>query len=188
MPPLSWLSDGENEPRRSLPKFEISSYGCIHRVLQIQPEFLLLRAIVTRLSILKNDVDRVCEATSLAHSTNIAYSVSWTTTNTKRNLYGCHPVTTCCIVLKRLRSPATGYDLEPTFGLHYSHLVEVFWEVFELFVHLRGPLVISLQERLLHARAYLMPKQYSGLVPISQLCGVHRLHQDQDSTARCKWY
>ena len=41
--------------------------------------------------------------------------------------------TACCIVLRRMASPCRLVDLEYTFGMPSSALIEVFWEVLESF-------------------------------------------------------
>ena len=59
--------------------------------------------------------------------------MSWTEGRTKRSRYFFDAITVCCIVLRRLSSSCTWYDLEPVFGMRYSALSEVFWEAVEKF-------------------------------------------------------
>ena len=94
----------------------------------------------------------------------VGHAMGWSAGSTKRNRYSCEPITACCIVLKRLASPVTWYELESlqfipcnssltTFGMRSSALSEVFWEVLERFVEVKGHLLTTLREDLLCGRA-----------------------------------
>ena len=89
----------------------------------------------------KQDIARICRA------------MGWTSGTTKRSRYSCDPITGCCIVLKRLASTVTWFDLETSFGMRSSALSEVFWEVLERFVQLRGHLITTFREGFLRNRA-----------------------------------
>ena len=94
----------------------------------------------------KRDVGHVCNA------------IGWTGGRTNRSRYSCHSITACCILLRRLSSPSKWYDVELVFGIRYSHLSEIFWEVLEHFVECKGHLVTNFQEGLLRSRAQLYAK------------------------------
>lgn len=59
------------------------------------------------------------------------------------------------IVLRRLSSCVTWFELEPVFGIRYSHLSDIFWEVMESFVHDKAHLITTFQTGMLQKRSEL---------------------------------
>lgn len=88
------------------------------------------------------------------HIGAISIVLSWQECLTKRNGYTCDRITATCIVLRRLASPVRLYDMEVEFGKHSSQLSEIFWDVVENFVDVRGAL-LSLRPNILRRRAHL---------------------------------
>jgi len=74
---------------------------------------------------------------------------NWDHGKTARSRYRCDPITASCIVLRRLASPCRWADLEYVFGMHSSHLSEIFWEVLETFYASRHTLITSFRSDLI---------------------------------------
>lgn len=87
-----------------------------------------------------------------AHMGLIVQAVGWKAGITKRNRYRCDPLTATCVVLRKLAGPIRWYEVEKEFGMRTSHLSEVFWEVTEQFMELRGHL-LDIRQDLLRDRA-----------------------------------
>lgn len=79
----------------------------------------------------------------------VSDAMGWITGRAKINRYGCEPVAACCIAMRRLASAPTRYSLESMFGLHSSHLSEIFWEVVERFVDCKCHLITTPQHGIL---------------------------------------
>jgi hypothetical protein len=60
---------------------------------------------------------------------------------TSRNRYAVTPMLACCVVLRRLATPARWSDLEHLFGKHAPQLSEIFWEALEMLLYSRGHLI-----------------------------------------------
>lgn len=71
----------------------------------------------------------------------IGWPENWS--RTRRNRYSVSPLLVTCVVLRRLASPTRWADLELLFGLHKSHLSEIFWEGVLHFVAQRVDLVMG---------------------------------------------
>ncbi|PXF47633.1 hypothetical protein BWQ96_02612 [Gracilariopsis chorda] len=85
----------------------------------------------------------------------ISRIIGWQLHHTSRNRYQCDAVTAACILFKRLSCTHTWYDMEPMFGMRYSHISEIFWDAIEKFVEYKGHLVTNLQSELLQSRAHI---------------------------------
>lgn len=83
----------------------------------------------------------------------LSNAMRWNEGKNKRNRYGCDPVPSCCILMKRLCSCVKWYDQEPVLGIRNSHLSEIFWEVLEAFVNRMGHLATTLESYLRPERA-----------------------------------
>lgn len=79
--------------------------------------------------------------------------VGWTSGKTKRNGYVCDPLTATCVLLRRLATPCRLKDLEEEFGLRFSALSEIFWEVCESLHEGKGELVTKFRKDLMTERA-----------------------------------
>lgn len=79
----------------------------------------------------------------------------WVAESTKRNRYACNPYTATCILLRRLAYPCRWKDLEFMFGMHASHMSEVFHEVAHSFYNTSGKLVTRFRGNLLKSRSAL---------------------------------
>ena len=60
---------------------------------------------------------------------------------TKRNRYKVESLTACCILLKRISSAVTWFNLELLFDMRYSHMSEAFWETLEKFTSEKSHLI-----------------------------------------------
>jgi len=70
--------------------------------------------------------------------------MGWDAGVTKISSYRCIPITTACIVIRRLVYPCWWVDLEVVFGMRASVMSEVFWEVIETFYGKQHQLVTVL--------------------------------------------
>ena len=70
----------------------------------------------------------------------VADILGWTASRTVRNRYKCDVITASGIVLRRMATPCRWKDVEFLLGMHSSCLGEIFWEVLETFVEMRGHL------------------------------------------------
>jgi len=74
---------------------------------------------------------------------------------TQRNRYKCDPFIATCILLRRLAYPCRWADLELVFGLHASHMSEIFIEAACALYNNCGELVTTFRKDLMDKRAPL---------------------------------
>lgn len=76
------------------------------------------------------------------------------TPHTKRNAYSTTPLSSCCLLLRRLASPCRWADVTDVFGKQPSHMSEIYWEALEQVVERYGDLIKgSIPEQFLQQRA-----------------------------------
>ena len=85
----------------------------------------------------------------------VADTLGCTACRTVRNRYKCDVITASCIALRRIASPYRWSDVEFLFGMQSSCLSDVFWEVLETFIELRGHLFETFRSDLIAERADL---------------------------------
>jgi len=82
---------------------------------------------------------------------------------TEHNRYKRNSTVACCILLRRLASACTWYELEPLFGMRYSHMSEVFWECLEKFTSEWAHLVTTFNSALMISRARMYSEAISSM-------------------------
>lgn len=63
--------------------------------------------------------------------------------HTSRNRYSVSPILACCVMLRRIATPARWRDLEELFGKHGPQLSEIFWEAVVHFLEANEHLLTS---------------------------------------------
>ena len=71
----------------------------------------------------------------------VASNIGWNIDRTNRNRYRCDAIVAFCVMMKRLSSACTWYELEVCFGKRISNLSEIYWECVERFLAHKGHLI-----------------------------------------------
>lgn len=98
----------------------------------------------------RNDIGRISKV------------LGWNLNHSARNRYRSDAVTAAWILLKRLSSGHTSFDMETMSGMRYSYISEVFWNAIEICVECKGFLVTNFQSELMQSRAEIYSNAIEG--------------------------